>query len=306
MGYCIIYYWYVIAQEDILEYESEPELDIPVAKRQVVDHSTCISDLDTSSNASDSEIMHTDYQISPASTPPSTPASSPDPLTLMTGANPLSPFATPTSGRSNRSTSTSHSRSVSPDPSLSLDLDEPCGDFDEPLYVESLVSKCEGWNLIMSFAIDNKLSYNAITNLLDLLYRLLPSPNKLPSSTYMLKKYYQEKKESFFKKLYCSECSEELTTEKFCSNHRCRQKRAEVCQYIGLPFEVTIRDIYEGMYIIHIVHTLPVYMHACSHKGVNCVECKLLHCEYSVFSFNMLPRGIVIPMIQFPCAYHVK
>lgn len=193
----------------------------------------------------------------------------------MTGTHSPSPFATPTSNDS-RSTS----RSVSPDPSLSPDLDQPCGDLDEPLYEESLVSKCEGWDLIMSFAISNRLSYNAITNLLDLLYRLLPSPNNLPSSIYKLKKYYEEKKESFVKKFYCSECSEELTTEKFCSNVRCRQKRAEVCQYVGLPFEVTIRDIYEGISYMHV---------ACMHECMTVVCNIARHARSTRVTYLLIP-----------------
>lgn len=135
----------------------------------------------------------------------------------------------------------------SPTPSQSeiLDPSSRANEF-EPLFPGSPVTKGKGWELIMCFAITNRLSFNGISSLLNLLTLLCPAPNHLPPSFYLLSQYHNKHK-NYKQKLYCSECNEEIShTDKTCKSVECKQKRAEVCEYVEVAFEAHLQQIYEG------------------------------------------------------------
>lgn len=133
------------------------------------------------------------------------------------------------------------SRSSSPDLSM-----QGVSNISEPLFPGSPVTKGEGWELIMCFAITNRLSFNGITNLLNLFNELCPVPNHLPPSFYLLNQYHSEHK-NFKQRLYCSECNEEISrTNNTCKSVECKQKQAEVCEFVEVAFEAHLQQIYEG------------------------------------------------------------
>ena len=125
------------------------------------------------------------------------------------------------------------------------------------LFPGSPISKDEGWYLIMSYGIQNHLSYKAIINLLELLNKLCPAPNDLPPSFYVLKQHYHHLHGNYFSKKFCSVCESEVASKATrCINNHCHQKKAELCQYIGLSCEQNIKEIYEGN--LHYNHTTTV------------------------------------------------
>ena len=63
-------------------------------------------------------------------------------------------------------------------------------DMFEPLYLGVAITICAAYCAIMIYAINNKLSYTAIENLLKLLHLFCPALNHVPSSLYMLKKFF--------------------------------------------------------------------------------------------------------------------
>ena len=130
--------------------------------------------------------------------------------------------------------------------SETLDPSSRANDLLEPLFPGSPVTKGKGWELIMCFAITNRLSFNGISNLLNLLILLCPAPNHLPPSFYLLSQYHNKYK-NYKQQLYCSECNEEVShTDKTCKSVECKQKRAEVCEYVEVAFEAHLQQIYEG------------------------------------------------------------
>ena len=86
---------------------------------------------------------------------------------------------------------------ISPTPSSS----------NETLFQGSQVSKDDGWHLIMSYNIQNHLSYKAITKLLELLKKLCTTPNNLPPC---LEKALPSHAWNFYTQTFCSECEMEL------------------------------------------------------------------------------------------------
>ncbi len=76
----------------------------------------------------------------------------------------------------------------------------------EPLYPGADISVCAALCAIMQFCSSNKLSYTAIGELLKLLLLLCPFPNKLPTSFYKFKKFFQQFHMPYDHSTVCSVC----------------------------------------------------------------------------------------------------
>ena len=98
----------------------------------------------------------------------------------------------------------------------------------------------------MEFSMENNLTYTGVEKLLQLLNFHCPTPNNLPSSFYKLKKHYQRGCQNFTRHQYCSECDEESLLHQECSKRECRQKKAELCQYLNVNFEDDLQKMIEG------------------------------------------------------------
>ena len=76
----------------------------------------------------------------------------------------------------------------------------------EPLYLGSKISFCGAVCSIMQFCMMRKLSYTAIGELLKLLQVLCPTPNRLPSTVFQLKKFFNRFNMSYDYSNLCSNC----------------------------------------------------------------------------------------------------
>ena len=76
----------------------------------------------------------------------------------------------------------------------------------EPLYPGATLTVCGAFCVIMQFCIANKLPYTGITDLLKLLSLLCPSPNQIPSSVYILKKFFEHFRPSHKHNKICIDC----------------------------------------------------------------------------------------------------
>ena len=115
-----------------------------------------------------------------------------------------------------------------------------------PLYNgASLSAETSSW-AIMQFAISNKLTYSAISELLELIKLHCPAPNSCVRSLYKLKKQFN--RDSDCQKFhYCSKCMAELDIKaKCCSRRACKAARAPIAYFILLPFDKNLRDLYTG------------------------------------------------------------
>ena len=83
---------------------------------------------------------------------------------------------------------------------------EESSDLFKPLYSGSSVTVCGAICSIMQYCIAYKLSYSAIGELLKLLQLLCPTPNHLPSSVFLLKKFFNSFKMKYNDNNLCSNC----------------------------------------------------------------------------------------------------
>ena len=122
--------------------------------------------------------------------------------------------------------------------SLLLDENPISDDMFAPLYPGASITICAAYCAIMTYAIANKLSYSAIENLLKLLHLLCPSSHQIPSSLYMLKKFFQQYTSSYEKKRVCPSC-------------HCVLKKGETCprshgqngHMIHVPIEKALKSV---------------------------------------------------------------
>ena len=118
-----------------------------------------------------------------------------------------------------------------------------------PLYDGASVTAEESMLATYTYAIRNKLSYQATSQLLELMKIHLPSPNSFPRSFYKLKKHLSGVATLKLRK-FCSSCLDEIPEgQKQCVKRPCKVsgKLSSVSCYAALPFEEHIEYIFEGM-----------------------------------------------------------
>ena len=118
-----------------------------------------------------------------------------------------------------------------------------------PLYMNAPLSTEASWYAIYQYAISNKLSYQATTQLLELIRIHCPTPNSCPKSLYLLKKHLSNMENCSISQ-YCSRCmGEVLTGQKCCSKTYCRKSGSQLCYFAVLPFEEHLKDMFTGTYV---------------------------------------------------------
>ena len=80
----------------------------------------------------------------------------------------------------------------------------------QPLYSGTTLTAEVSWTAIMNYAVTNKLSYEAIKQLLELLKLHCPRPSLLPDSVHILRTHFTSKEYRNEHKRYCSECLDEM------------------------------------------------------------------------------------------------
>ena len=122
---------------------------------------------------------------------------------------------------------------------------------DGPLYQNSPVSVETSMYSTYLYVVKNKLSYQATSQLLDLLRIHLPSPNHYPESLHVLKKYLSAMASLKITK-FCSVCFKEVPQQhKHCSNSH--HNASAVAHFALLPFEDHIRDTFSGTNDMHVL-----------------------------------------------------
>ena len=124
-----------------------------------------------------------------------------------------------------------------------------CSGMRTPLYNHAPLTAEESMYATYLYAIRNKLSYQATSQLLDLMRIHLPAPNCYPRSFYALKKHISGMATLTLKK-FCSTCLDEIPKEnKRCNKREC--KHSSLCHYAVLPFQEHLEAIYSGMHIFN-------------------------------------------------------
>ena len=113
----------------------------------------------------------------------------------------------------------------------------------QPLYSNAPVSVEESVYATYLYVVKNKLSYQATTQLLNLLQLHIPSPNLYPQSFHLLKKLVEESTKLKVKH-YCSTCLDEVPQREQCSAASC--SRSALSHFALLPFEEQLKDMFTG------------------------------------------------------------
>ena len=133
--------------------------------------------------------------------------------------------------------------------------------FNIPLYAGAPLSMEASWYAIYQYAVSNKLSYQATTQLLELIRIHCPSPNLCPKSLYLLKKHLSNMKNCTSLQ-YCSHCMGDVPTcQKYCSKRDCKKSGAQLCYLSILPFEEHIKDLFSGMPLCMCTKSLAINLH---------------------------------------------
>jgi len=92
----------------------------------------------------------------------------------------------------------------------------------------------------MKVAIKNNLSYNAMDDLLDLFAYVCPKPNSVPSSIYMLKKFFKNYEDDAKTAMYCTNCE--------CLKDKCKCENPVLGHIVSVPVEKPIKSILCGKF----------------------------------------------------------
>ena len=127
-----------------------------------------------------------------------------------------------------------------------------------PLYEGSSVSATSAGLLLKSFAYRHHISGQAQADLLQLLHLLLPDPNNLPKSLYMLHKEQESPKGGIVRHFFCSQCFTlvpDATTCIACPNSLCQVefKMNSDNFFIELPVEEQLKMLLSRMLINHAI-----------------------------------------------------
>ena len=111
----------------------------------------------------------------------------------------------------------------------------------EPVYPGAAITVCGAFCAIMQFCTANKLSYAAITDLLKLLALLCPAPNMLPTSLYMLKKFFNQFRPHHHYKKICLKCQ---SSE--CSNSDHLSDSNNTADVVHLDIQKALQKVISG------------------------------------------------------------
>lgn len=114
-------------------------------------------------------------------------------------------------------------------------------DMFEPIFLDSPTTVCGAYFSIMHFVSQNKLTYTATSHLLDLLQLLCPSPNKLPTSFYKFKKFFQQFGSVYEKNDYCVNC-DTVFEEQAPSTERCCLS-VKLGQLVHIPLKKSLQAV---------------------------------------------------------------
>ena len=132
--------------------------------------------------------------------------------------------------------------------------DEQTGD-NVPLYKDATVTKFAAHAIVHLFAMEHKLSNQALSDLIRLINVLLPKGHKFASSTYMLKKYFVGRFQEALpiKHKYCGSCLELLPsssgtgTNDVCKNKTCQELDCPAEEFLEIDLCSQLARLYKGI-----------------------------------------------------------
>ncbi len=110
------------------------------------------------------------------------------------------------------------SQTTSPSISCMADQKESKKGSFTPLYEGAMISLCAAMCAIMKFSTRNKLTYKAMSDLLQLLHILLPTPSLLPQSFYKFKKFFHQFSQQHDYTSLCSKCGQTSCSTDSCGD----------------------------------------------------------------------------------------
>jgi len=117
-------------------------------------------------------------------------------------------------------------------------------DYQQPLFKNSTITLEESIFSTRMFAVRNKLSYQATSQLIQLMQMHFPKPNQFPLSRHMLSKHFSPTKNLKITE-FCISCSTIIQKEvKSCGNSRCGSRN--MSNFVLLLFEDQFADICSG------------------------------------------------------------
>ena len=120
----------------------------------------------------------------------------------------------------------------------------------DPLYPDSLIDTSDFQVLLMSAFQQHNLTYSCQDDLLKILSVVLPSPAKVPSSSYVLRNKFVKISDQCSVHYFCSGCLCSLpssTTQ--CITAGCLDRPHQpVSQYIHLSLSTQLREHFQGEY----------------------------------------------------------
>ena len=105
---------------------------------------------------------------------------------------------------------------------------------------------------IMMYATANKLSYTSIENLLKLFHFLCPSPHDLPSSLYMLKRFFRQFTSNYDKKSVCPTCEHVLKKGESCPIDHGQSGRV-----VQVPIEKALKTVVISKLDVELIRETP-------------------------------------------------
>lgn len=109
-----------------------------------------------------------------------------------------------------------------------------------PLYPGSTI--CGAILAIMSFKRECNLPFSTVSKLLLLLKLLCPTGSKLPSSVYMLRKFFRSHQCKKVKRVFCSTCNLECSHGSICSNTKCKTNKSENDVFIQIDMQEQLKN----------------------------------------------------------------
>lgn len=116
-------------------------------------------------------------------------------------------------------------------------------DIFSPLYPGANISICGAYCAIMHLQSKLHLPFSTVREILHLLKLLCPSNSKLPSSVYILKKFFSKYQSHQIKTEYCSNCHDRLQPGKSCSNSHCACATHDPDVFIEMDMKIQLQTI---------------------------------------------------------------
>ena len=88
----------------------------------------------------------------------------------------------------------------------------------QPLYPGANITICGAYCAIMHLKSKCNLPFSTVFELLKLLQFICPQNNRLPTSVYLLRKFFCQWKSHKKKTVFCSNCHEQVISEKCCNS----------------------------------------------------------------------------------------